>query len=117
LAFRGRVYCLDARLGRLKASAEGLQLPLPPELAEAREIIRQAYGLGWAEDLLIRLNVSRWPGSFTVNPYDSGRSQLCLTTAVLKTPPPEDFETGASAFSSPFGDQGHGLGAGLGFSP
>ncbi|MDR2142598.1 MAG: aminotransferase class IV [Deltaproteobacteria bacterium] len=98
----GRVYCLAAHLERLKKSAQGLELALPPEFAEAQAIIRQAYQLGGVEDLLIRLNVSRGPGSFTVNPYDSPASQLYLTTSVLKRPAPAAYENGVSAFSSPF---------------
>ncbi|MDR1578150.1 MAG: aminotransferase class IV [Deltaproteobacteria bacterium] len=98
----GRVYCLEPHLTRLKNSAQLLELTLPPAFDQAQDIIRQAYQLGGVENLLIRLNVSRGPGSFAVNPYDAPQSQLYLTTSALKRPPAPFYQHGVTAISSPF---------------
>jgi branched-chain amino acid aminotransferase len=98
----GRVYCLEPHLTRLRNSAAGLELALPPELDDLVDILREAYVLGGAEDLLIRLNVSRGPGSFTVNPYDSERSHLYVTTTALKRPAPVKYEKGVRLQTAPF---------------
>ncbi|MDR1083511.1 MAG: aminotransferase class IV [Deltaproteobacteria bacterium] len=98
----GRVYCLDLHLERLKKSAQGLELPLPAEMDTVLELITEAWRLGGADDLLIRLNVSRGPGSFTVSPYDAVGSQLYLTTAKLKLSKPEVYEKGVRIQTAPF---------------
>ncbi|MDR1871578.1 MAG: aminotransferase class IV [Deltaproteobacteria bacterium] len=98
----GRVYCLEPHLERLKNSALGLELPLPEVFNQTLEIIKKAYELGGVENLLIRINVSRGPGSFTVNPYDSQGSQFYLTTAHLKLPKEETYLKGVTAHTAPF---------------
>ncbi|MDR1606949.1 MAG: aminotransferase class IV [Deltaproteobacteria bacterium] len=103
----GRVYCLEAHLERLKRSAAGLALTLPPEFDQILDLVREAYFLGGVDDLLIRVNVSRGPGSFTVNPYDAPKSQLYLTTSILKRPAPELYAKGVKAHSAPFPAQTH----------
>ncbi|MDR1395147.1 MAG: aminotransferase class IV [Deltaproteobacteria bacterium] len=98
----GRIYCLEEHLARLRRSAEGLALPLPPEMDQIQAILTQAYQLAGREDLLIRLNVSRGPGSFTVNPYDAKGSQLYVTLAGLKKTDPRLYEEGIRLHTSPF---------------
>jgi branched-chain amino acid aminotransferase len=66
------------------------------------ELLREAARLGKQKDFLARICVSRGPGSFTVNPYDTGGSEYYLITLKLKTPSPEDYEKGVSAVTAPF---------------
>jgi branched-chain amino acid aminotransferase len=98
----GRVWCLDEHLDRLVSSAAGLELTLPPEFAQIKDLLRQALVLGGQPDFTARLSVSRGPGSFTVNPYDAKGSQLYLTTSKLHRPAPELYARGARLATSPF---------------
>jgi branched-chain amino acid aminotransferase len=100
--WKGRVYCLDEHLDRLKASAQALSLALPPELESIRDILAQAYRLGKEENLVIRISASRGPGSFTVNPYDCPRPELYVITTKLKLPSPRAYQEGISLITAPF---------------
>lgn len=100
---RGRAYCLNEHLERLCVSAEALGLAMPAEFAHIRDIIGQAYRLGGLEDFVVRLTVSRGPGSFSVSPYDSkGGSQLYLITQKLRRPAQSVYEAGVSLATAPF---------------
>ncbi|MDR2387544.1 MAG: aminotransferase class IV, partial [Deltaproteobacteria bacterium] len=91
----GRAYCFREHIDRLRHSAEALELTIPMETSEILDVLKGAYRLGGHEDFVIRLTVSRGPGSFTVNPYDSiGGCQLYLITSKLKRPSPEVYEKG-----------------------
>jgi branched-chain amino acid aminotransferase len=99
----GRAYCLKEHLKRLSSSAEALGLTMPPEFNDLTDILKEAYRLGGHEDFVVRLTVSRGPGSFTVNPYDSkGGSQLYLITLKLKRPTPEAYDQGVTLATAPF---------------
>jgi branched-chain amino acid aminotransferase len=76
---------------------------MPPEFENFQDILSQAYRLGGQEDFTARLTVSRGPGSFSVNPYDSiGGSQLYLITTKLKRPAPQAYLNGVSLATAPF---------------
>ncbi|MDR2442098.1 MAG: aminotransferase class IV [Deltaproteobacteria bacterium] len=98
----GRAYCLRQHLDRLLNSAAYLGLNMPPEFDRVEDILRQAYKIGGQEDFVVRLTVSRGPGSFSVNPYDSYASQLYLVTMKLKRPAPEVYERGVKIATAPF---------------
>jgi branched-chain amino acid aminotransferase len=99
---QGRVYCLDEHLERLAASADGLGLKMPPEIADIRGLLQRARILGGIEDFVVRLTVSRGPGSFTVNPYDSQGPILYLITIRLNRPTAERYERGVRLATAPF---------------
>ncbi|MDR1295789.1 MAG: aminotransferase class IV [Deltaproteobacteria bacterium] len=99
----GRVYCLPEHMERMRFSAKGLELQLPKEFDDLLDIIRQARALDGRDDFTIRVTVSRGPGSFSVNPYDSvGGSQLYVVTYKLKTPSEEQYEKGVTLATAPF---------------
>lgn len=79
----GKVWLLDEHLLRLEASAKSIDLILPISLGEIRNIILRAVNKVAKSDGLIRLFVSRGPGSFTVSPRDSLGSQLYLVVEDL----------------------------------
>ncbi|MDR3155121.1 MAG: aminotransferase class IV [Deltaproteobacteria bacterium] len=98
----GRAYCLEEHLTRLRASASALGIALPRDFAETLPLLRQAYRLGGEEDFVCRICVSRGPGSFTVNPYDSAGPEYYLVTLKLSRPAPEAYERGVRLVTAPF---------------
>ncbi|MFS4461072.1 aminotransferase class IV [Bdellovibrio sp. HCB2-146] len=91
---QGRAFLLEPHLDRLVSSAEKIFLPLPKTRAEIREIILQTTKLTGVSDVLLRLYISRGPGGFTTNPYDSVGSQMYLIVTSLKSPAAEKYEKG-----------------------
>jgi branched-chain amino acid aminotransferase len=98
----GKVYCLKEHLERLANSASFLAIKMPKEFDQITEILKQAYKLGGHDDFVIRLTVSRGPGSFAVNPYDSPESQLYLVTMKLKQPAAEVYQKGVTIITAPY---------------
>lgn len=80
------IYNLPAHLKRLQYSMEPLAITLPCAEEELVELIRDTVCAGGRGDTLIRLLISRGPGSLNVNPYDSPRSQIYIVAS--KLPPP-----------------------------
>ncbi len=74
----GRVFLLQEHLERLVASAAQIGLPLPMPMEEMREVILKTTAATGARYAVLRLYVSRGPGGFTTNPYDSVASQMYL---------------------------------------
>ncbi|MDR2613041.1 MAG: aminotransferase class IV [Deltaproteobacteria bacterium] len=102
----GRAYCLNEHLERLRESADALGIALPPDYAETLPLLRQAYRLGGSADFMGRICVSRGPGSFTVNPYDSAGPEYYFVTIRLPRPSPEAYARGAAVRTTPFPAQG-----------
>ncbi|MDR1037766.1 MAG: aminotransferase class IV [Deltaproteobacteria bacterium] len=98
----GRAYCLDEHLERLRASADALGIGLPPDFADTVPLMKAAWQLGGADDFTCRICVSRGPGSFTVNPYDSSGPEYYMVTLRLNRPSPEVYERGVTVCSAPF---------------
>jgi branched-chain amino acid aminotransferase len=98
----GRVYCLNEHLERLKHSADSISLTLPPMISHIEDILREAYVLGGKVDFQGRICVSRGPGSFSVNPYESKGPELYVVTIKLKKIPPEVLKKGVSLATVPF---------------
>jgi branched-chain amino acid aminotransferase len=96
----GRLYCLDQHLDRLAASAHaiGLASPLPPD-ALADRILATVRTAG-RRDALIRVLLSRGPGSMGINPYDCPTPGLYIL--VHQTAPPfmETHPEGARLITS-----------------
>jgi branched-chain amino acid aminotransferase len=93
-AVNGKAFLLDQHLDRLVSSAEKIFLPLPKTKAEIKEIIMEAARVTGASEVLFRLFISRGPGGFTTNPYESVGSQMYLILTALKSPAAEKYEKG-----------------------
>lgn len=90
----GKAFLLQQHLDRLVSSAEQISLPLPMSINEIREVILQTTALTKAQNAVLRLYISRGPGGFTTNPYDSVASQLYLIVTSLTAYGDEKYRAG-----------------------
>jgi branched-subunit amino acid aminotransferase/4-amino-4-deoxychorismate lyase len=72
----GAIYNAGAHLERLGRSAEGISLRLPVSPAALSEIMVETARAGGECNCLLRVYVSRGPGSFGVSPYETEGPQL-----------------------------------------
>ncbi len=93
-AVNRRVFLMKEHLERLARSAAVIGLSLPFSTSEIQDIILQTLKVADRPDVLIRLFISRGPGGYTTNPYDSVASQMYLTITDLKPPKTELYEKG-----------------------
>ena len=96
----GRIYKLEEHLARLEKSAIKISLSLPSEYNEIREIINELIKLSKEKNSLIRVLISRGPGSFSVNPYDCPESYIYVNCIRYKPPPTRFYEKGVSLITS-----------------
>jgi len=98
----GRAYCLDDHLAKLKNTVDHLAIKMPPEFERIKEILRDTVRAGGAGDCLVRMIVSRGPGGFTSNPYESPQGLLMITVLRLPIYSREKYEQGVKAVTAPF---------------
>ncbi|MDG0817319.1 aminotransferase class IV [Bdellovibrio svalbardensis] len=96
----GKVFLLDEHLQRLASSAEQISLPLPMELSEMRKVILETTAITKQSSAILRLYISRGPGGFTTNPYESLSSQMYLVVTALKPMAEEKYVSGVSVGKS-----------------
>ena len=97
-----KVYLLDAHLQRLAVSAASLGIALPNSLEKMEQIILQTLKAADQPETLIRVFLSRGPGGFTTNPYDSLGAQLYIVITRLQPPAVEKYERGVRTGRSQF---------------
>lgn len=90
----GRIFLLEEHLQRLASSAEQISLPLPMSLGEMREVILKTTAETGARNVVLRLYISRGPGGFTTNPYDSIASQMYLIVTAFTPYSDEKYHQG-----------------------
>ncbi|MFH1481397.1 MAG: aminotransferase class IV [Pseudomonadota bacterium] len=95
-----KIYQLEAHLKRLDRSARSISLKFPPEYAHIREIIKALIKEGGEKNCIIRIILSRGPGSFNTNPYDCPLSQLYVNAVRFKESPPDHYEKGIALITS-----------------
>lgn len=91
-----KVYGFEAHLKRLERSASFAQLPLPGGIDSIRALSLATCAASGLSDGLIRLYVSRGPGGFTANPYESVGSQLYVVVTTLAAPAEAKVKNGVS---------------------
>lgn len=94
------IYALDPHLDRLYKGAEAIDLPVPESRSRLVEIIRETIRAGNSGNCLVRLFVSRGPGGFSPNPYESVGSQLYIVITAPFPPATEKYESGVILRSS-----------------
>lgn len=93
----GKIYALDRHLDRMHVSAEKIGLKLPSNL---RDIALETTRASKLKNCILRYYVSRGPGGFTTNPYESVGAQTYLVITALIPPAPAKYENGVSAITS-----------------
>lgn len=96
-AVNGKIYALDRHLERMHVSAEKIGLKLPGDLRQIAIETAQASKL---KNCLLRYYVSRGPGGFTTNPYESVGAQTYLVITPLVPPAASKYANGVSAMTS-----------------
>jgi branched-chain amino acid aminotransferase len=97
---RGRLYQMEAHLKRLERSAEAVSIAPPEDFGRIRELIGTLVVKGGRKDCLVRVILSRGPGSFTVNPFDCPSTQLYINVIRYHQPPARYYESGVSVITS-----------------
>lgn len=93
----GKIYALDRHLERLQRSAAAIGLQSPHSAQELREVCVATVRAAGAGDCLLRLYLSRGPGSFSVNPYDVIGAQVYLVVTRFHELGDEIYERGVTA--------------------
>lgn len=98
----GRIYALDAHLERMARSAAMIGLTLPKSHSDLRAIAIETSRVSGLRDAILRYYVSRGPGSFSPNPYESIGAQVYLVVTELKPVAEEAYARGVSCKVSSF---------------
>ncbi|MGZ3804878.1 MAG: aminotransferase class IV [Pseudobdellovibrionaceae bacterium] len=91
---RGKVYLLNEHLDRLESSAKQLGMEWPFAREKVMQIIEEVVKVSGTPEGVIRLFMSRGPGGFTTNPYDSVGTQLYCIATDLKHLPEKKYQEG-----------------------
>ncbi|MES2855701.1 MAG: aminotransferase class IV [Bdellovibrionota bacterium] len=92
-----KIYALERHLDRMEISANYIGMKLPVSKKELFEIAVETTKASGIDDSLLRYYVSRGPGGFTTNPYESVGAQVYLVITPFKPVPKEKYENGVSA--------------------
>ena len=89
----GSIYLWQAHTDRLKKSCQGLGLNYPENLLE---VVMATVKASSEKNCIIRIFVSRGPGQFSTNPYDSVGAQLYVVTTKLVSPSADKYAHGVA---------------------
>lgn len=96
----GKIYQMERHLQRLERSAKAISLNPPPEYRNIRALIKQMVLIGGEKECLIRIVLSRGPGSFGTNPFDCPSSQIYVNVIRFKNLPSAFYRDGVSLVTS-----------------
>lgn len=94
---KGEFYLMKDHLDRLERSANLIGLPMSHSKKEIKDICYELRDLAHQQEAYVRIYMSRGPGSFTPNPYDTVGSQLYVVLTKFKAVSEEKYTKGASA--------------------
>ena len=97
---RGKIYQMEEHLQRLNRSAKAISLRFPSDYESVRDIIKGLLIAVGEKDCLIRVVLSRGPGSFNPNPYDCPSSQMYVNTVRFRGLPDDYYREGIPLISS-----------------
>lgn len=90
----GYVYLYKEHLDRLENSAKAIGLVLPMSRKQLEETLFETLKISKQQNAIIRLFLSRGPGTFGTNPADSVGAQIYIVITSLKTPSAEKYYSG-----------------------
>ena len=96
----GNLYNLNAHLDRLRSSAAGLHIAMPSTAREMTDIIVATLRAAGRRDALVRILLSRGPGSLGVSPYDCPTPAFYVIVSEYKPPFMEAHPAGARVRAS-----------------
>lgn len=88
------VYLLEEHLQRLFNSAEKVALKSPLDIHQLKDVILATLKAANRKEAMIRIFLSRGPGSFSVSPYDSIAPQIYVIVTRLTVPAAEKYAHG-----------------------
>ena len=97
---QGKIYQMEKHLQRLERSAKAISLELPLDYTHIRELSKSLVIIGGQRDCLIRIVLSRGPGSFSANPFECASSQIYINVNRLKTLPDRYYQKGVTLVTS-----------------
>jgi len=97
---KGYIYQFQAHLQRLQKSAQGIGLEFPLSLPELKQRIRETIKAARVKDCVIRIFLSRGPGGFSVNPFESIGTQLYIVITKWLPPDKKHLQKGVKAIIS-----------------
>jgi 4-amino-4-deoxychorismate lyase len=96
----GAVFDLDPHLARMGRSAERIGLRPPFNTPDIRSICLQTVAASGLREAALRLFVSRGPGGFSPDPYESKGSQLYIIATDFKPVAETKYQSGVRAMVS-----------------
>ena len=97
----GNLYNLEAHLRRLESSAKAIALEPRWSRKEIADILVQTTRRGGRKDCLVRLLLSRGPGSLGISPYDCPKPALYVMVSELHPPFMKQHPDGARVIFCP----------------
>jgi branched-chain amino acid aminotransferase len=97
---QGRLYQFEQHLERLEGSARAISLSMPLEYDRIRDIVGELVVRGGEPDCVVRVTMSRGPGSFSTNPYDCPATQLYVVVLRYKGVPLSTVQEGTCVITS-----------------
>jgi len=92
----GWAFLLKEHLKRLAVSASKIGISCPWSETELQEIISETYRITRQSDCFVRIFLSRGPGTFSVNPYDSIGPQLHVICTRYSPYPADKYLSGVT---------------------
>lgn len=105
----GAIYNLKGHLDRLEHSAAAVSLLLPCSREELGHIAGETVRAGKQGNCLVRVMISRGPGGYDANPYESVGSQVYVIASRLKEPFMKLHPEGARVITVPVRTGGESL--------
>lgn len=93
---QGKVYLMNDHLDRLETSASQLGIKWPFSREQMVDIIHETIKAAGVSESLVRLYMSRGPGGFTTNPYESVGTQVYCVITAFKPMAEAKYTEGAS---------------------
>jgi branched-subunit amino acid aminotransferase/4-amino-4-deoxychorismate lyase len=96
----GKIYQMEDHLRRLERSARAISLDFPPDYGKIMEVIKGVVVRGGERDCLIRIILSRGPGSFSTNPFECPVSQIYVNVIRFRSLPEKCYREGIPLVTS-----------------